>query len=209
MKRIWYNIKLVYCLVRMFISPGNTDAVLALGENSYQLGYAKEFLTRVAREPESAKVIQDRKLLKPFHLLELQKLPEGTLGRVYADHMISSNLNPDFYKVVPIIDDQIFCMMRLRQSHDLWHIITGFDTSVEGEVGLQSFYYNQTCAMMAPFVVGGAILNACFKRRYTLVLIFENIVRGWMMGKKAKPLFPVDWESHWLTPIEDLKKLLL
>jgi len=26
------------------------------------------------------------------------------------------------------------------------------------------------------------------------------------MGKKAKPLFPLDWEANWQTPLADLRR---
>lgn len=33
--------------------------------------------------------------------------------------------------------------IRLSQTHDLRHVLTGFDTSLHGEIGLQAFYLGQ------------------------------------------------------------------
>ena len=39
--------------------------------------------------------------------------------------------------------DAAYVELRLSQTHDLWHVITGFDTMVAGEIGLQAFHLTQ------------------------------------------------------------------
>ena len=36
----------------------------------------------------------------------------------------------------------------------------------------------------------------------------EALTKGWMMGKKAKPLFGIDWNTLWETPIDELRASL-
>ena len=36
-----------------------------------------------------------------------------------------------------------YVIQRLRQTHDLWHVVTGYDTDPASEVALQAFTYAQ------------------------------------------------------------------
>jgi ubiquinone biosynthesis protein Coq4 len=40
-------------------------------------------------------------------------------------------------------DDTSYLLLRLRQTHDLWHVVTGFSTNVPGELGLKAFVYQK------------------------------------------------------------------
>ena len=208
MKKIWWTFKLIGYFIRISISPTDTTAALGMGECLYDLGFVKEMSASLVANKECAQVILERKLMNRFDLLALQKLAPGTLGRCYADHMLSLGLNPDFFKPMLVTNDSSFSMLRLRQTHDLWHVLLGFDTSVPGEIGLQSFYFAQLRAPIAPFLVGGSLLGASFRRRETLLPIFESIIKGWHMGLKAKSIYPFDWEAHWETPLKDLRASL-
>ncbi len=205
MNKIWMTLRLAYYFIRVSIAPTDTAAALGIGESIYGLGFTKEMCTRLESDADCAKVIREKKLMNRFDLIKLQKLPLGTQGRCYADHMIGMGLNPDFFKPMQVTNVASFCMLRLRQTHDLWHVALGFDTSVPGEIGLQSFYFSQVCAPIAPFLIGGALFGASFKNRAGLEPLFKSIMKGWQMGRLTKPLFPLDWEANWETPLTDLR----
>jgi ubiquinone biosynthesis protein Coq4 len=188
------------------MNPQNTKAALAVGEAMYKIGATEMAQKKLSTQPESVQVIQARKMLAPVDLKELQKFPEGTLGRVYADHMIRNHLDPNFYKTFEITNDAIMTIMRLRQTHDLWHVMTGFSTSVQDELGLQAFTYAQTASPLSPLLIGGGLLRAGFKNRQLTAPILESVAKGWAMGKKARPLFPLDWEANWKTPLTELRR---
>jgi len=201
-----WKIRLVWALIRISTNPNNTAAALAVGEAMYHMGATEAAREKLMSQPESMEAIKSRKLLKPIHLQELQKLPPGTLGRVYADHMISNKLDPNFYKTFEITNDSIMAIMRLRQTHDLWHVLTGFSTAVQDELGLQAFMHAQTAAPLSPLLIAGGLLRASFRQRQMAAPILDCVAIGWIMGKKAKPLFPLDWEANWQTPLEDLRR---
>jgi ubiquinone biosynthesis protein Coq4 len=120
--------------------------------------------------------------------------------------MIRNHLDPNFYKTFEITNDAIMTIMRLRQTHDLWHVMTGFSTSVQDELGLQAFTYAQTASPLSPLLIGGGLLRAGFKNRQLTAPILESVAKGWAMGKKARPLFPLDWEANWKTPLTELRR---
>lgn len=50
---------------------------------------------------------------------------------------------PSYALVAEHLNDVVYGELRLSQTHDLWHVITGFDTTVVGEIGLQAFHLTQ------------------------------------------------------------------
>jgi ubiquinone biosynthesis protein Coq4 len=202
---IW-KIRLVWALIRATMNPENTTAILTVGEAMYHIGATETARAKMMSQPDVVEVIKSRKQLAPVNLQELQKLPPGTLGRAYADHMIGNNLNPNFYKNLEITNDYVMTVMRLRQTHDLWHVVTGFSTSVEDELGLQAFMFAQTASPLPPLLIGLGILKSGLKTRHMTQPILDRVSLGWMMGKKAKALFPIDWEANWQTPLSQLRQ---
>ncbi len=201
-----WKIRLLWALLRATLNPDNTAAILTVGEAMYRIGATETAQKKMMSQPEAIALIQNRKLMAPVNLQELQKLPPGTLGRIYADHMITNNLNPNFFKNMEITSDYIMAIMRLRQTHDLWHVVTGFTTSVQDELGLQTFMHAQTASPLSPLLIGSGILKAGFKHRDMTQPILDRVALGWAMGKKARPLFAIDWEANWQTPLAQLRQ---
>ncbi len=50
---------------------------------------------------------------------------------------------PSYALAAEHLNDAVYGELRLSQTHDLWHVVTGFDTTVVGEIGLQAFHLTQ------------------------------------------------------------------
>ncbi|MBH8552614.1 winged helix-turn-helix domain-containing protein [Nostocaceae cyanobacterium CENA357] len=72
------------------------------------------------------------------------------------------------------------------QTHDIWHIITGFDTSEIGEIGLQAFYLAQLQLPLASLLIANALIAMTLWRPQFLSPLLMAISRGWEMGNNAK-----------------------
>jgi ubiquinone biosynthesis protein COQ4 len=92
--------------------------------------------------------------------------------------------------------DAEYVELRLSQTHDLWHIITGFD-----EIGLQSFHLPQFPYPLATMLVATSLISTTLKEPEMLPKLLEAIAQGFQMGKTAKPLFAQKWEEGWETPL--------
>lgn len=205
MKKKLAYLKLLWSLLKISRNPENTSAVFDIGEALYALGATEKARLKFSQDADSKGAITERKWIAPYNLLELQKLPAGTLGRAYADHMISLNLDPNFYREIEIKNDVTYVMMRMRQTHDLWHVMTGFNTTVPGEIGLQAFMAAQTSLPLAPVLIGGSLFQAAVKKNELLDPIMENLITGWKMGKKAKLIFGLDWEANWSVSLTEIR----
>ena len=160
-----------------------------------------------ARDPAGATAIQERPRLR-VDLAALSQLPEDTLGRVFADHMIASGLDPASIPTLPAGDAQEFVRAHLYETHDVWHAVTGFKTDVAGELGLQAFYAAQAPGGLPWMLMAMGFLNTALYAMGDRERRLDAISRGWEMGRSAKPLFGVRWDQHWSAPIEEVRRSL-
>ncbi len=136
----------------------------------------------------------------------LLALPEGTLGRAYAEHMTARGLDPNFFPQYDIVDDLSYMKMHLYETHDIWHVVTGFKTDVAGELGLQAFYAAQfPQGPLPPILIAAGMLNTVFKSRGDNEGRFDAIARGWFLGKQASQLFGMHWGELWERPLQDVR----
>lgn len=207
MKNIFYFIRLLFNLMRVARNAENTQAALDIARCLNGMGLLETEFRVIAMDPAGAHSIKNRILMKKNTTLEeLSKMPSGTLAQTYANYMISQNLTPDFYDNIEIVNDATYIMMRMRETHDLWHVLTGFKTDVPGELGLQAFMFAQIRTPLAPILICGRCLVSTFKNPSEVFSIFEEVAQGWLMGRRAKPIFSLDWEANWFKQLSELRK---
>jgi ubiquinone biosynthesis protein COQ4 len=98
------------------------------------------------RHQELAEVLSDREFLA--------RLPEGSVGRAYLHFTTSENISAQGLieeSRKGIDQDEIdsahpyaWYGRRLRDVHDLWHVLTGYSRDALGEASLVAFSYAQT-----------------------------------------------------------------
>lgn len=153
------------------------------------------------QDPACAALIRDR-YIPPAHDLDtLLTLPPDSLGYIYAAEMKRKGFDPNLHAGMTAKSDAEYVELRLSQTHDLWHIITGFDTSVIGEIGLQAFHLPQFPYPLATMLVATSLISTTLKEPEMLPSLLAAIAQGFQMGKSAKPLFAQKWEEGWETPL--------
>jgi ubiquinone biosynthesis protein Coq4 len=153
------------------------------------------------QDPDCAALIRDR-YSPPAHDLEtLLTYPTDSLGYIYAAEMKKKGFDPNLHAGMTAKTDAEYVELRLSQTHDIWHIVTGFDTSVIGEIGLQAFHLPQFPYPLATMLVANSLISSTLKEPETLPKLLEAIAQGFQMGKAAKPLFSQKWEAGWEKPL--------
>ena len=206
MKKIFNILRLFLNIKKISKDPNDTEAALSVADNLYSLGLLDPEVQFIKSNSKNVEHINSQYMIAEIKLDELQKLPEGTLGKAYSDHMLKHNLQPDFYKVLPIVNDTTYVMMWMRQTHDFWHTITGFKTTIPHELGLQSFMHAQVRTPLASMLIGGRIIAATFKNFSEVAEIFDAVAHGWIMGKNADSIFSIPWDKKYAMPLADLRK---
>lgn len=153
------------------------------------------------QDPACAALIRDR-YIPPAHDLEtLLTLPSDSLGYIYAAAMKRKGFDPNLHAGMTAKSDAEYVELRLSQTHDLWHIITGFDTDLIGEIGLQAFHLPQFPYPLATMLVAISLISTTLKEPEMLPKLLDAIAKGFQIGKSAKSLFAQKWEEGWKKPL--------
>jgi ubiquinone biosynthesis protein COQ4 len=146
---------------------------------------------------------------KPYNLEALSQLPSGTLGKEYASHMIGNNFSSDIYPRYDTSRASFWLFERANKTHDIWHVVTGFDTSSEGEIALNNFYLAQRSAPDYALInISGILSSLKSGNPLDIDKMTQAISDGYQLGKKAKSLIGVKWEDMWDKQLSKIKQEL-
>lgn len=153
------------------------------------------------RDPASAALMRDRHIPPAHDLDQLLTYPQDSLGYSYAAAMKKTGFDPNLHQGMVAESDAHYVELRLSQTHDIWHIVTGFDTSLTGEIGLQAFHLPQFPYPLATMLVANSLMSMTLLVPEELPKLLEAIAQGFQMGKAAKSLFAQRWEEGWEKPL--------
>jgi ubiquinone biosynthesis protein COQ4 len=137
-------------------------------------------------------------------------LPAETLGHAYAAFAERAGITPqgivDASLAGGVADpgeppDLRFSGERLRDTHDLWHVVTGYGTDVAGEVALLAFSYAQTRHPGIAAICGFTYLH--------FVPQLNELMRdAYRRGQSAAWLPAVEWEQLLALPLDEVRARL-
>jgi ubiquinone biosynthesis protein COQ4 len=136
----------------------------------------------------------------------LGRLPEGTLGRAFADHLRVNGFDPSDFPALPVGTQHEFVSAHLYDTHDIWHVVTGFGTDVAGELGLQAFYLAQFPSKLGVTLLAAGMLNTLGPQGFDdREHRMEEVVRGWLLGRASRSLFGAPWDELWALPLAEVR----
>jgi ubiquinone biosynthesis protein COQ4 len=176
------------------------------GERQFQKFLASEHGPTILAENRS---LVDRLSDREY----LASLPDGSLGRIYADFTEREQISPQGLIEAsesvpddgpPLSPDRVLFGLRMRDSHDLWHIVTGYGRDLLGEASLLAFTYRQTTNRGIGFIVLVAYLKADreFPEHRTMIR------DGYHRAKRASWLPGADWETLLERPLDEVRQTL-
>jgi ubiquinone biosynthesis protein COQ4 len=143
-----------------------------------------------------------------YSLEALSKMPDNTLGYAYAKHMYDNNLQVLDYQGKER-DKYQFFFTRLRQTHDILHVMTGFNTDNLGEVGLEGFYIGQATLPNVYYLMIARMSHILLDDKiFEAQLYLQTVTKGFQMGKNAEKVLGLRWEEMWLEDINILRNKL-
>lgn len=192
--------------IRLVRDPDRLPEVFVLDRAVTGRATLEKMLGRLRGDPRAAAALASRERVVIPPLAELASLPAGTLGRAFADFMLARGLDPASIPRVDSEDDATFVRQHLYETHDLWHVVTGFDTDVPGELGLQAFYSAQLDGALPRFLMVGGLLNTRRHGRDEWADRVDAMARGWHAGRRADLFFGVRWASMWERPLTEVRR---
>jgi ubiquinone biosynthesis protein COQ4 len=184
----------------LFDESGNLEPVWQLSNSLVDSSAFQLAVASMKTAPDIAAILTERYVAPPHDLEALLHYPEDSLGYVYAHHMKQLGLQT-IEPAIAIDSDSHYIEHRWQQTHDIWHIITGFDTSAVGEIGLQALYLAQVQLPLASLLIANALISVTLFEPKALNRMLGAIAQGWQMGRVAKPLIAQKWEEAWEKPV--------
>lgn len=144
---------------------------------------------------------------------KLRALPEGSLGRVYLEFMEREGLSADGLAAAADegYDDQRSTDPEVRtygdwarDSHDLWHVLTGYGRDPLGELALLGVLYSQIRNPGTAFIALLGLLHVPFEYRGAPCV--RAVLEGFRIGRESKWLMEQDWEALLPLPIDQVRR---
>ncbi len=201
-------------LRRLVADPERTEEVFELihalsgrsGERLYQRFVATpEGRHLLGARPSLLDALADR--------TRLAALPAGSLGRAYADFMSEERLEAGGLAAAAaavrdpdeVLDaEQRWFFDRLRDMHDLWHVVTGYGRDIAGEAANLAFTYAQTRNRgVGAIVIAAACVGPKAGLRWQRYLL-----QAWRRGRRAVALPMTPWEELLPLPLDAVRARL-
>jgi len=205
------NLLSVYALVRLLRNPKGIQYFIAMGTAHDNIGESDRRLGRFTDPFESEgleQMWQSRfDATGRYDLDALARMPPETLGGAFARRMKAEGLDQDYYEHAKPRNRMQFLRLRMRQTHDIWHALTGLGTDEFGEIAIQGFVAGQYTSTTAAITDAGVFLRSVFRCRLDdLEKYIDAFCEGYMAGKRAESLLDVKWEALWAESLESLRQ---
>ena len=140
----------------------------------------------------------------------LRALPEGSLGRVYLDFMEREGLSAEGLAEAAEHDptaghdrDEKTFREWARDSHDLWHVLTGYGRDPLGELCLLGVLYSQIGSPGTAFISLLGLLQVPFE--YPGAPSLRAVLQGFWIGRRAEWMIAQDWEALLEKPFDEVR----
>jgi ubiquinone biosynthesis protein COQ4 len=141
----------------------------------------------------------------------LAATPEGSLGRAYLAFVDAEGITADGLVAASKQGQKglhapgswgAYVSQRMRDTHDLWHTVTGYKGDLIGEVSLLAFSNAQIWNPGISVIVGVGIF------RIRELRVARSILGGRVRGTRAAWLPAVRWEALLAMPLERVRARL-
>ncbi len=207
-------------LNNLIADPERTDQVFelirALSGSAFERAWQ-----RFRVQPDGLRLLAERPVLldRLSDRAALRALPEGSFGRAYAAFMDSAQLDADGLVAAdleaarnydsgdegPLDPQREFFGQRLRDMHDLWHVLTGYGRDEAGEAANLAFTY----AQVPNFGIGVIVLAAAVLGPRDRSLAWPRYLwRAYRRGRRAALLSAVPYETLLPLPLAAVRRQL-
>ena len=202
-------------------AANNLRLLAAVGRSGGELGSIADLIDNFLGSPQLAASVERLRALPEGAALlvehypplqpdtdQLRQLPPGSLGRRYADLILSLGYDPAFFRPRDTGSDDRWLTQRIATTHDIHHVVAGFGTEAAGENGVLAI----TAAQIGfPGYVlltsAGQLASFRFQpERYPLLSAAQ--AHGHAIARQAHCLAAVKWEEGWEKPVRQWREEL-
>ncbi|MEB3200016.1 MAG: Coq4 family protein [Synechococcaceae cyanobacterium] len=142
---------------------------------------------------------------------ELQAMPVGSLGRIYARWFADAGGQP---LPDPVLEpgsdgDDLWLHRRVRHTHDLWHVVSGCPPTPSGEAAVSAINVMQLRWPGSAMLQGADLLHRCLEGpTQTEPDCGLAVAYGLELGARCAPLLAQRWEEGWCRPLAEWREEL-
>jgi ubiquinone biosynthesis protein Coq4 len=202
-------------------SVNNLRLLAAVGRSGGELSSVADLVDGFLDSPQLARSVERFRVLPggaellaerypPLQpdIAALRELPPGSLGRRYADLIVSLGYDPDFFRPRDVSSDDRWLTQRIATTHDIHHVITGFGTGPAGENGVLAITAFQI-GFPAYVLLSTAGQLAAFRLQPERFQELSTAVgHGGAIARQAVCLAAVRWEEGWQKPVRQWRREL-
>jgi ubiquinone biosynthesis protein Coq4 len=145
----------------------------------------------------------------PHDLCALRTLPAGTLGREYARFLDANGIEP---LVISDATKERFrgnpFALRYATTHDLHHVLVGFDAGLAGEAGVVGFNVGQGSSPGGSALLWGPRLLWSLLSPTQVHRIWHNVRVGRELGSRASLMIAQPLEDWFEEPLAQVRERL-
>lgn len=209
-------VEALVALSRLIRDPNDTEQAFRV-VRALDGAHADRLMARFAASEGGARLLAERpSLLAALSDREaLAAMPEGSLGRAYLAFCDGEGITPGGLVEASMLEDRDlleprfrYMADRLRDSHDLWHVVTGYRTDLLGENAVLAFTAAQTGSVGVGVLAAAGYLRS-YRLRAEIGRAGRELVRSaWQRGKRAAWLPAVVFEELLDQPLEAVRARL-
>ena len=189
-------------------NPESLSKIIGLADGIAGSPLSRQMVNYFLDNPTMAALIIEHWRPAPIALEVLETLPPSSLGYIYSRHMRRQELSPaSVIDASPITSSHEYIFHRVRETHDIIHVLTGFGIDAAGELGIQGFILAQIRSPLAVFFIFGGIL-ATMKNQLPLDKLLKSLARGFELGLQAQCVIACKLEDGWNRPLVDWQQEL-
>ncbi len=199
-------------LRKLIANPDDTSQVFTMIE-ALSGRAPLRVLRRFRKTPDGRRLLETRADIRPLLLdhARLARMPRGSLAEAYlafprregitADGLVEASVRGES-GAFGVGNDLAYLGDRLRDTHDLWHAVSGYQGDVVGETALLAFSVAQTKNPAVALIVLTALVRA-----HDLELT-RLVFHAFRDGQRAAWLPAVVWEELMPLPLEEVRRRL-
>ena len=199
------NLRLLAAVGR---SGGELGSIADLIDNflgSPQLAASVERLRAV---PEGAALLAEHYPPLQPDIDRLRQLPPGTLGRRYADLILSLGYDPEFFRPRDTGSDDRWLTQRIATTHDIHHVVAGFGTEAAGENGVLAITAAQIGFPGYVLLTSAGQLASFRFQPERFAELSQAVAHGHTIARRASCLAAARWEEGWEKPVRQWREEL-
>jgi ubiquinone biosynthesis protein COQ4 len=203
-------LRVVTAVYRVVRDSTDTDEIVVAEEITAQEQLRYWLREGIFETEEGRRLWSQRPEFSATDLDTLRALPDDSLGREFARFLDDQSISlAGLAQGTPFTEgeDESYLMRRIRQCHDLWHVLLGLGTQGHEEVLVHCFSVAQTGFPYSLIVISlGSLKHMVLEGRWNTL---RNDTRAaWNCGAGAKPILGVFWEERWDQPLAEVRREL-